>query len=313
MRLARVVGMYGGLALLLCGIAAVQEYQARQSFAREIRSGNWRAVRGKLERGRDPNTRSPNGTTPLMLAAEAGDLVYLRKLLDGGVKIDDGSGETAVTWAAGAGQATAVDLLLDRGAMVAIGPTTWSVGPRQAAFAGGHKGLHRELLRRERLSRTLIDLCENADASSPIYSRVKTLLDRGAIVNGYDMNGTALRWVAARRDLETARLLLERHANPSPQTWAGMLVQPFEEALVDENTAMMLLLLKHGCDPNEQGSGLPPLMGAVYSGNGTVVRELIAAGANVNYRLGSGETALSVARQKKNLQIVQILEAAGAR
>lgn len=313
MRIGRLLGLGLTLAAVLAGVAAGQQQLQRQAFARAIRSRNWPAVRVWLGRGSDPNMVSSNGTTPLMVAAEAGDLQYLRKLLGSGAKVNaiNSHWSSAVDWAAQSGQSAAVKLLLNRGAAVSLDSYGIDKGPRHYAFSGGHKALHRELVRRERLTRQMLDLCADAKVPSPIGRRLRQLLDQGAIVNGYDVNSTALRWAARRNDLEAAKLLLERGADPNFQ--ALLLVVPLEEAVAGQRLAMTRLLLACGADPNLAGLGPPPLFNAASLGNAVLTRELMAAGANVNSRLGSGETPLTFAKERNHLEIVRILQAAGAR
>ncbi|CAG9986375.1 unnamed protein product [Clonostachys byssicola] len=63
---------------------------------------------------------------------------------------------------------------------------------------------------------------------------------------------------------------------------------------------------------NEKSSGLTPLQWAVRSGHGGVIRQLIAAGANVNLRVGEGKAALHHAAEQNDRALVQQLVEAGA-
>jgi ankyrin repeat protein len=311
MRIGRLLGLVVILALVLAAVSAGQQQFQRQAFARAIRSGNWPAVRARLERGADLNTVSPKGITPLMVAAEAGDLEYVQKLLERGAKINayDSHWRTPVDWAAKAGQSITVIFLLHRGAAVALDSSGVGKGPRHWALQSGNLPLHRELARREGLSRQMLDLCRDPKGPLPLERRLRDLLDRGAIVNGHDASGTALRWAAGRRDLEAAKLLLARNADPNFQVMATVL--PLKEAVRTQDLAMARLLLERGADPNAPGLGPPVLSMAARLGNPELTRELIAAGAQVNHRFGRRDTPLSFAREANNSEVIRILTAAG--
>lgn len=311
----RTAGLVVALAVILIGVASTQRYLHQKRFAGSIRSGNWHAVRMQLESGAPITATSPNGTTPLMLAAQAGDLSYLRKLLADGADIDavNRDGSTALTWAAGAGQADAVALLLDAGAAYDLGEAGDEHSPRYAAFVGGHQALHQELVRRERLTHEMLGLWDAPKAPPIRIEKLRRLLDRGAIVNGSDINGTALRW-AASGELEPAAFLLKRGADPNSQPGrVTARVSPLEVAVARGNRPMVRLLLAHGADPNRANYGAPPLFDAADLGDVDLVRQLIAAGADVHYRFSNGESALTFAQKKGHREVIQILQQAGAR
>ena len=78
-------------------------------------------------------------------------------------------------------------------------------------------------------------------------------------------------------------------------------------------------LIQAGVDLNHVNNlGWTCLLEAVVLGNGgashqQIIAQLIAAGANLNLPDGKGMTALALARQRGQLEIVKQLEAAGAR
>jgi uncharacterized protein len=53
--------------------------------------------------------------------------------------------------------------------------------------------------------------------------------------------------------------------------------------------------------------GVTALMIAVADGNADMVELLLRAGANAGVRTSRGETALSIAREKRNSKIIQML------
>jgi ankyrin repeat protein len=77
------------------------------------------------------------------------------------------------------------------------------------------------------------------------------------------------------------------------------------------------LLLESGANaaaPSGFG-GYTPLMGAAYSETGSVesIKLLLKAGADVNSRAPTGDTALQLARRRGNTEIVDLLVKAGAK
>ncbi|MBR6976319.1 MAG: ankyrin repeat domain-containing protein, partial [Ottowia sp.] len=80
-----------------------------------------RTVQGSVDdalRDVDINKRDANGQTPLMLAAEAGDIERVRRLIAVGAKLDDADkqGNTALSLAQAAGHKDIVKMLRSAGA-----------------------------------------------------------------------------------------------------------------------------------------------------------------------------------------------------
>jgi ankyrin repeat protein len=72
-------------------------------------------------------------------------------------------------------------------------------------------------------------------------------------------------------------------------------------------------LLDRGADVNAKPRfGTTALMAAAYYGRGATVRMLLSRGADVNAD-GDGETALTLAKGKGRLEIIELLRQAGAR
>jgi ankyrin repeat protein len=83
-----------------------------------VASGDEFAVMRLLDAGADPNQRSREGLTPLMLASRGGHLPIATLLLGAGVPVDAATaqGHTALLYAALQGHLSTVELLLARGA-----------------------------------------------------------------------------------------------------------------------------------------------------------------------------------------------------
>jgi hypothetical protein len=103
--------------------------------------------------------------------------------------------------------------------------------------------------------------------------------------------------------------------NQRPETEAekAKMLSEYDEGLI--------ALIKAGVDVNANNYGAPALVCAVESGRASAVKILIANGADVNLKYGSGRTALAAAKYYQKYdkgrteyqEIIKILEAAGAK
>ena len=123
---------------------------------------------------------------------------------------------------------------------------------------------------------------------------VSRLLDKGADINARDTgrffrSDTALHHAARRNDVELAKLLVGRGADPNVQGSTGY--TPLHVAAGLGREKMVAWLLRHGANPSavDRRRGMP-LHAAVLQGQPRVVQLLIEAGADVNAP-GNGEQA----------------------
>jgi ankyrin repeat protein len=150
---------------------------------------------------------------------------------------------------------------------------------------------------------------------------VRLLLDKGADPNarigksGYTVLKTACS--SQGPQLETMRLLLRHGADVNARTESGD--TPLSEAVTSlfGNIQKVRLLLDHGADVNAvDRNGFSILMWATVAGDDRIVALLLEWGADVHYRLKTGETALTVVRETKDIsaqqKIVSLLKHAGA-
>lgn len=148
----------------------------------------------------------------------------------------------------------------------------------------------------------LIDACRAGDQRG-----IETLLDHGADINAHVVGGT-LTPLAAAVDVgnsDTVQLLLNRGANPKHE----LIV-----AVYGENIPLVEMLVKHGADPNHaEASNYSPLIAAVDRRNVEMTQCLIRLGADVNKPIYNNITALYVAAQRGNKEIVSLLIEHGAK
>ena len=254
------------------------------------------AVRILLNAGADPNARNQQGATPLVYAAW--DLAKIRLLVDKGAQVNAAAndGTTPLMVAASTfGNTAAVSYLMEHQADVkAVGKlggdalirAAWLSDPQTTELllkngADAH--------RTDKAGFTALQMAPNfADCE-----RVRLLLQAGADVNSFNMfaglvkNGpialvhlTPLMLAAPYGDADTIRALLDAHAR-------------INDLDIRKMNPLMLAIATDQAKP-------------------ATVRQLIAAGADVNAKDQNGESPLDWARKFRHPEIVSMLEKAGA-
>ena len=268
------------------------------------------------------HARAYDGSTPLELAALKGGVAMVELLLNAGANPDlqDYIGFTALNTAAEHGQTEVLRLLLAYGA----NPNLSCPSDRPSSF-GGQAPLHSAALRGD-------------------VEMMRLLLDKGALPNLQSKGGTPLCFAARGESARAVEFLLDRGALPdihagdpqmAPLHWAAILGQP----------KLAALLLKRGATnniPSEFGTPMhtaawseagakrlfptrPTIIAPVVEGQEpdqpwigsdgdhvTVLKLLLASGADVNGRDHELRTPLIVAASQGNVGAVEALLAAKA-
>jgi ankyrin repeat protein len=315
------------------------------------RAGKPAAVEALLGKGANPNARGPRGQTALMWAVAQKHADVVKLLLAGGADVHARTdtwtqmmavpphglpeynrliphgADTALMFAARAGDAASVRLLVEAGANV-NDHDAWGVSATTLAAFSGYGDIARYLL------------------------------DKGADPNNDKPGFTALHCAIMRRDAETVAALLAHGANPNApvKVWTPTRRSSddyhFMPALVDATPywlaarfaqpAVMQLLAKHGADPTVihesnyvQGEGYQrrkerttAVMAALGMGGGTAwvpidraerdalvletVKVAVELGADINAASTDGRTALDSARAQKYNAVAKFLEERGA-
>jgi ankyrin repeat protein len=257
----------------------------------------------------DPNALDRWKRTPLLMAAEFGDLALVTLLVGRGGDVDQNRRHlTPVTLAARRGDLAIVRFLRDRGATMSA--VTW-------VYLHDRKQLELALARDPALARLRDELGtpilhHAAEALAP--DLVVLLLEQGASVAEQDENGeTALHRVADMRPrapeaaARMATLLVDRGADPNARNWDE--VTPLHQGVRRRNLAVVEVLLARGADVNarDRGRGSTPLRRAV-SGTGAsgtagtsalmlpLARLLLEHGADPDARDKRGVTVLASAK-----------------
>lgn len=227
----------------------------------------------------------------LFAAARDGDLVTLRRVLDGGgdPNVADAGGWTPLMVAAMNGRADAVGLLLERGADPDFGEA--DQGPPLAVAA-------------------MTPVVSATDETAV----VRRMLDGGAgvdVPNGAGM--TPLMYAAREGNVGRAALLVARGANVNhrdARRWT-----PLRFAASAGSAPIVELLVAGGANPDVlDESGRTPLHYAASAGGVDVARALLDAGADPNG--GSvtvaGATPLGIAAARNDTALIVLLLKRGA-
>ena len=281
-----------------------------------------------LRAGANPNAARPAGGTALMMAARSGDATVLRRLIAAGADLDaaTSSGHTALMWAVAERHTRAVTLLAEVGA---------DVQARTAVYTPRARTIVREanvLSRFEAVNPAGLPRDGDRDPPRPeggftplLYailagdaSNVRVLLSAGANVDDAGPDGvTGLMLALIKRHEETALLLLDAGADPSPAE-AGFAALHLASATGSLTVAEALLA--RGADPDVRlqrpqrltnafeigvftspGSGRltqigsTPFMVAAKSADARMMRLLAEAGADPHLTTADGTTALMLA------------------
>jgi ankyrin repeat protein len=204
-----------------------------------------------LAAGANANRALQNGETVLMTCARAGDPGTVRALLARGADVNAQEREhhqTALMWAAAQQHPDVVQLLLEAHA---------DVRARSLTYAQTVVGEQTQRAGREALNYTVL---------------------RGG--------ATPLLFTARVGDVESAKLLLKAGADPNDSQADG--VSALVLAAHSGNGGVAALLLERGADPNAFGSGYTALHAAILRSDLTLVKALLARGANPNLRMARG-------------------------
>jgi ankyrin repeat protein len=283
------------LLYLALGVGVLGAADGDTRFFQAIRNGDIAFLKESINRN-NIETRDRRGATLLMHAAAFGNVETLRLLIDRGANVNakNDFDATALLWAAR--DPEKARLLVEHGADVNA---------------------------RSKQGRTPLMLASLRHGGSQTVAR---LLAKGAEVNVKDGKGdTALGLAASIGEVESMKMLLAKGAEPDARNARGEsplifatkckcegAVRVLLEKRVDVNVANTSFnSVRNG--PIEQVK-LTPLHRAVALGTLQTVRDLLAAGANVNARDGRACTPMhfAVATERQNADLVRTLIRAGA-
>src|SRR5215467_1891376 len=255
-----------------------------------------------IKAGGDVNIGSKNDFTPMMFAAQQGDVDTIRVLLRAGAKLNgfEAGTVTPLIIAAAMVHVDAVNLLLDNGA----DPNTadWrGYTPMLLVVRDSHYGI--DLANRDRIVTIVKSLL--AHGANPNF-RLKQA--KAITTNDVSLDGASALLLAAEvNNTEVVRVLMDAGADPKIATEQGMtsLIMAsgggtdIQRARAPEERAQAIetvkLLVEHGVDINAVGQyGWTALHQASYQGLTDVIEFLVSKGADINQMDSFGQTPLSI-------------------
>jgi ankyrin repeat protein len=251
-------------------------------------NGDAPIIEALLTAGADPNEQLPLGRTPLMTAARTGNVAALKVLVDHGADVNAKEaqrGTTPLMWAADEGHAAAVKFLIERGADIAArsnpaqrgrGPALGQANdPRKAVAAQGAAVA----------AGNALDLRQIREAAGEVPAAGGAGRAGGAPANAAAGGGRG--------------------------RGAGAAAGAAGDDQLDDAAAAAVGFARRTPAPND-GGALTPLIYATRANDLESVKELLAAGADINQTSGYGWSPLLVATQNRYYKLGAYLLEHGA-
>lgn len=306
-------------------------------------SGQGSVVEHLLKDGAMPNAKLVSGETPLMAASRVGSAAAVRALVAAGADVDAREPlheQTALMWASAERHSEVVRILLDAGADIharsKVFPEVVNVAVQIFTNSGISAGLSAKVVDARAAERARgrtggggAGAARPAAANNPAAANGGVdVVDTSGIVEIQSGGYTPMLFAAQKGDVESARLLISKGADVNDVAPSG--TSALVIATHGGNSAMAAYLLDKGADPNADEAGYTALHAAVLRRDTTLVKALVAHGADLeipvkkgtparrnatDYMLGGpviGSTAYWLAARFNEPDVMRILAAAGA-
>lgn len=192
--------------------------------------------------------------------------------------------------------------------------------PLMLAIEEGHWDVAKMLIQRPSIDVNAISGAKESGLTVLAYALknaplevIVSLLDRGADANyhgGIDENSLFPAVIYGRND--AIRILCDHKADINRQT-SDTKTTPLIEAARSSQRGLVAELVRLGADANlaDNRGGWTALMYAAKEGDTETAKELLGAGAKIEARNFSGQTALDIAQEKGFQQVIFLLETRG--
>ena len=310
-------------------ILCVLTGNAATTIGAELDHGLFRAIRDRddsrierlLRQATPVNLRSPNGTTPLMVAAVHGSRDCVDMLLQHNADPNAANdrGVTALLWAVS--DLAKVELLVNHGANVnarsALGNTPLLVATSisDATAVVEHLLAHGADLtaRNVRGTSTLANACGagNLAAIELLLSQADAAGSLDELIG--DDGSSLLETAASLGTLEIVNLLCDHlaatHEGQLPDTG-----QAVNAALRAQHVDIACVLIERGANTDRRMGSVPSILFAAYNetGDPSALEALIKKGADIKARNDFDETALTWARRRGHPELIDTLVEVGA-
>ncbi len=264
----------------------------------------------------DPNKRDGYGYAPLSLAAERGDMVLVKLLLEYKAmpNLADVTGETPFFHAVDKKRVKISKLLLAAGADPNKA-NNGGVTPLLSAVSSNHTKIIKLLLNNDKIDPNKANNGGMTPLMLAAYNNftkaVKLLLQKSKtdLNKGGPQGDTPLLFAVFRQHSNVAELLLAAGADPNQVNTKGDTPLILAINMKRWNIAK-LLLEQESIDPNKANTaGDTPLLIAINNGYHNIVERLLEKGANPNKANNEGLTPLRLAVNKGSMKIVELLKA----
>ncbi|KAK7066471.1 hypothetical protein SK128_007029 [Halocaridina rubra] len=256
---------------------------------------------------------TPDGTTPLILAAANGHVELVRELLEQGAEPNATrhTGTGALFFAAQGGFLDIVNLLLDHGGKINQASKDGGTALIVAAQCG-HWDVVQELLRRGADPHSAMKDRATAvfvAAQNGHTSVVRTLLAAGAKANVRRLDGASPLWIASQMGHQSVvRLLLNHGTNVDICRHDG--ATPLFKAAHKGHVDVVQELLPYKPHLGLLRNGESALHAAALYGHIRVLKALVQAGADPGLKNDQGLTPIQIASQAHHPEAVQLLKEA---
>jgi uncharacterized protein len=176
-----------------------------------------------------------------------------------------------------------------------------------AAFAGRHKMAER-IAALESKTPDGLDVFDAAAIGNVVVMRSLLSSDRASVDDRGPDGYTALHFAASFGQLEVARLLLGRGADPNAVAMNGSRLTPLHSAIAAKHRDTTSLLLALGASPNSvQHGGITPLHIAAQDGDEAIVDMLLLRGADPTRKRDDGKTPIELAAENGHAALAGVL------